>query len=155
MGWVTKLGPGRCRSLLPELSRFSQIGHIIFRALVGLNTSVPFACRFVACSSRIKVSQTDRHTDEQTKYRNPRCASASRVNKILGCAKLDCRTNYTRLGTKRRNSNSETGIFGFCNQRPDYSKVKSLSGNMNRYIEIRFQLTHTTQLCRDPDGVKP
>ena len=37
--------------------------------------------------------------------------------------------------TKRRNSNSETGIFGFCNQRSDYSRIKSLLGNMNRYIE--------------------
>ena len=58
--------PGRCRFLLPERSRFSQIGHIMFRAVVALNTSVPFACRFVACSSRIKVEQTDRQTDRQT-----------------------------------------------------------------------------------------
>ena len=63
---VTKLGPGRCRSLLPERSRFSQIGHIIFRAVVALKTSVPFACRFVACSSRIKVSQTDTQTDRRS-----------------------------------------------------------------------------------------
>ena len=69
-------GPGRCRFLLPELSRFNLIGHIIFRAVVALKTSVPYACRFVACSSRIKVSQPD--TDE---YRNPRCACAPRVNK--------------------------------------------------------------------------
>ena len=66
MGWVTKLGPGRCRFLLPERSRFSQIGHIIFRAVVALKTSVPFTCRFVACSSRIKVEQTDRQTDRET-----------------------------------------------------------------------------------------
>ena len=56
-------GPRRGRFLLPERSRFSQIGHIIFRALVALKTSVPFACRFVACGSRIKVSQTDTQTD--------------------------------------------------------------------------------------------
>ena len=42
-------------------------------------------CRFVACGSRIKVDrQTDRqthtHTDGQTKYSNPRCACAPRVN---------------------------------------------------------------------------
>ena len=71
-----------CRCLLPERSRFSQISHIIFRVLVALKTSVPYACRFVACSSRIKVDrQTDRHTDGQTtKYRNPRCAFAPGVN---------------------------------------------------------------------------
>ena len=63
MGWVTKLGPGRCQFLLPERSRFSQIGHIIFRALVALKMSVPFTCRFAACSSRIKVRQTDTQTD--------------------------------------------------------------------------------------------
>ena len=63
MGWVTKLGPGRCRFLLPELSRFSQIGHIIFRAVVALKTTVPYACRFVACSSIVKVCQTDTQTD--------------------------------------------------------------------------------------------
>ena len=63
MGWVTKLDPRRCQFLLPERSRFSQIGHIIFRAVVALKTSVPFTCRFIACSSRIKVCQTDTQTD--------------------------------------------------------------------------------------------
>ena len=77
MGWVTKHGPRQCRFLFPEHSRFSQIGHIIFRALVALKTSVPFTCGFVACSSRVKVE----HTDRQTKYHNPRCACALRVNK--------------------------------------------------------------------------
>ena len=103
MGWVTKRGPRRCRFVLPERSRFSQIGHIIFRTLVALKTSVPLTCRFVACSSRIKVDRqtdththththtrthththththTQTHTDGQTKYRNPR-ACAPRVNK--------------------------------------------------------------------------
>ena len=63
MGWVTNVVQGGAAFLLPERSRFSQIGHIIFRALVALKTSVPFACRFVACGSRIKVSQTDTQTD--------------------------------------------------------------------------------------------
>ena len=87
MGWVTKLGPGRCQFLLSEHSRFSQIGHIIFQALVALETGVPFTCHFVACSSRIEVDrQTDTHThtDGQTKYRNPRCACAPRVNQFIG-----------------------------------------------------------------------
>ena len=61
MGWVTKRGLRQCLFLLPGRSSFSQIGHIIFRALVALKTSVPFVCRFVSCSSRIKVNrQTDR-----------------------------------------------------------------------------------------------
>ena len=78
-----------------------------------------------------------------------------KIKYILRCAKLDCRMNYTRRGTKRRNSNLETGIFGFCNQRPHYSRIKSLSGNMNGNIEKRFQLRHTTQLWRNLDVVKP
>ena len=72
-----------CRFLLPELSCFSQIGHIIFRVLVALRTSVPFACRFVSCSSKIKVDRQTHahtHTDGHTKYRNPCCACALRVN---------------------------------------------------------------------------
>ena len=63
MGWVTKRGPRWGRFLLPERSRFSQIGRIIFRALAALKTSVPFTCRFVACSWKIKV---DRQTHTQT-----------------------------------------------------------------------------------------
>ena len=63
-----KLGPGWCQFLLPERSCFSQIGHIIFRALVALKTSVPFVCRFIACSSRIKV---DRHTRTHTQTDRP------------------------------------------------------------------------------------
>ena len=65
-GWVTKRGPLRCRFFLPERSRFSQIGHIIVRALVALKASVPFTCRFVARSSRIKVEQTDTQTHRRT-----------------------------------------------------------------------------------------
>ena len=56
-------------------------------------------------------------------YSSRRFVQSILQDKILGCAKLDCNTNYTRLGTKRRKSNSETGIFGFCNQRPDYSRT--------------------------------
>ena len=45
-------------------------------------------------------------------------------------------------------------VFVFYNQRSNYSRIKSLTGNINGNIETRSQLTHTTQLCRDPDGVK-
>ena len=59
-------GLWRLPYLAIQCVRFSKIGHIIFRAVVALKTSVPFTCRFVACSARVKVEQTDRQTDTQT-----------------------------------------------------------------------------------------
>ena len=58
--------------------RFSKVArHIRFHALVALKLLVSL----IACSARIVVNkQTDRQTDTQTKYCNPRCAYAPRVN---------------------------------------------------------------------------
>ena len=85
----------RVRTLIAELGhkhglpclaiqcvRLSKIGQITFRGLVALKTSVPFTCRFVACSSRIKVDRlTDTHTQtgkQSIHYCHPR-ACAQRV----------------------------------------------------------------------------
>ena len=52
-----------------------------FHALVALKLLVSLISRLVACSARIVVdTQTDRQTDTQTNYCNPRCACAPRVN---------------------------------------------------------------------------
>ena len=40
-----------------ERRRFSEIGHIIFRAIVGMKTTVPFLRRYVARSLRINVDR--------------------------------------------------------------------------------------------------
>ena len=48
-----------------------------------LEPLVSLMSRFGACSARIRGDRhthTDRHTDTQSKYRNPRCACAPRVN---------------------------------------------------------------------------
>ena len=64
---------------------FQQNRHIIFHALVALKLLVSLISRLVACSARIVVDrptdrQTNKQTDTQTKYCNPRCACAPRVN---------------------------------------------------------------------------
>ena len=60
---------------------FQKNRHIIFLALVALKLLVSLISRLLACSARIVVyRQTDRQTDTQTKYCNPRCARAPRVN---------------------------------------------------------------------------
>ena len=65
----------------PERSRFSEIATFSFHALVALKLLVSLISHPVACSPRIVVEkQTDRQT--QTKYYNPRCACAPRVNKL-------------------------------------------------------------------------
>ena len=60
---------------------FQQNRHITFHALVALKLLVSLISRLVACSARIVVDrQTNRQTDTQTNYCNPRCACAPRVN---------------------------------------------------------------------------
>ena len=104
MGRVTKLGPGRCRFILPERSLLAQSTTLLFERLLHWKTSVPFVCRFVACRSRIKVRktdrQTDRHTDGQTKYRNPRCACAPRVKKACNTVNVYYAHNLTCVYTR-------------------------------------------------------
>ena len=52
-----------------------------FHALVALKLLISLISRLVACSARIVVDkQTERQTDTQTNYCNPRCACAPRVN---------------------------------------------------------------------------
>ena len=59
---------------------FQQNRHIFFHALVALKLLVSLISRPVACSARIVVDrQTDRQTDTQANYCNPRCACAPRV----------------------------------------------------------------------------
>ena len=70
-----------------ERSRFSEIDHINFLALVALKLLVSFISRLVACSARIVADkqtnkQTDRQTDTQNDYCNPSCTCAPRVNYI-------------------------------------------------------------------------
>ena len=67
-----------------ECSRFSKIGTLNFLPLyVALKLLVSLISRLVACSARIVVyRQTEKQTDTQTKYCNPRCACAPRVNYI-------------------------------------------------------------------------
>ena len=66
-----------------ERSRFQQNRHVIFPALVALNLLVSLISRLVACSARIVADkQTNRQTDTQNDYCNPRCACAPRVNDL-------------------------------------------------------------------------
>ena len=70
---IAGLGHGHGLWWLPYLAIqcvcLSKIGHIIIRVVVALKTSVPFTCRFVACSSRIKVDrQTERGTEIQYRF---------------------------------------------------------------------------------------
>ena len=60
---------------------FQQNRHIIFLALVALKLLVSLMSRLVACSARIVADkQTNKQTDTQNDYCNPRCACAPRVN---------------------------------------------------------------------------
>ena len=59
---------------------FQQNPHITFLARVALKLLVSLISRLVACSARIVG---DRQTDTPDNYRNPRCACAPRVNKII------------------------------------------------------------------------
>ena len=62
-----------------ERSRFRKIPTSVFNALVALKLFISLISRLVACSARIVVErQTDR--DTQTKYCNPGCACALKVN---------------------------------------------------------------------------
>ena len=71
-----------------ERSRFSKIATLIFLPLVALKLLVSLISRLVACSARVVVDrQTDRHTDTQNDYCNPRCACAPRVT----CGTFDIR----------------------------------------------------------------
>ena len=57
---------------------------LIFHALVALKLLVSLISRLVACSARIVVDrQTNRQTDTQTNYCNPRCACAPRLNYFI------------------------------------------------------------------------
>ena len=63
------------------MQSFQQNRHIIFLALITLKLLVSLISRLVACSARIVGDrQTDRQTDTQDNYYNPRCACAPRVN---------------------------------------------------------------------------
>ena len=65
------------------MQSFQQNRHIIFHALVALKLLVSLISRLVACSVRIVIDrQTNRQTDTQTNYCNPRCACAPRVNNM-------------------------------------------------------------------------
>ena len=57
---------------------FNENRHFKNEASVALNLLVSLFGRFVACGSR---NRGNRQTDTQTKYCNPRCACAPRVNK--------------------------------------------------------------------------
>ena len=62
---------------------FQRNRNILFLALVALKLLVSFIIRLVACSARIVADkQTNRQTDTQNDYCNPRCACVSRVNDL-------------------------------------------------------------------------
>ena len=62
-----------------HISRTQSFSHIIFHALVALKMLVSLISRLVACSPRIVVDkQTDRPTDTQNDYCNPRCAGLTK-----------------------------------------------------------------------------
>ena len=66
---------------ISQTQSFQQNCHIVFHALVALKLLVSLISRLVACNPRIVIdTHTDRQTDTQTKYCNPRCACAPRVN---------------------------------------------------------------------------
>ena len=63
---------------------FQQNRHIIFVALVALRLLVSLISHPVAFSPRIVVdTHTPTQTDTQTKYCNPRCECAPRINHIF------------------------------------------------------------------------
>ena len=63
---------------------FQRNRHIIFLALVALKLLVSLISRLVACSARIVADkQTNKQTDTQNDYCNPRCVCAPRVNKMI------------------------------------------------------------------------
>ena len=69
---------------------FQENRHVNINVLVAQKPLVPLIGRLVACSAR---THTDRRTDKQTKYCNPRCACAPRVN---DCVTM-CHVPQTRL----------------------------------------------------------
>ena len=81
---------------------FQENSHVNINVLVAQNPLVPLIGRLVACSAR---TRTDRRTDKQTKYCNPRCACAPRVNhhdygKISSWSKnFQCRHNSSTFGS--------------------------------------------------------
>ena len=60
---------------------FQRNRHVVFLTLVALKLLVSLISRLVVCSARIVADkQTNRQTDTQNDYCNPRCACAPRVN---------------------------------------------------------------------------
>ena len=71
MGWIMQRVPRQCQFLPLELEKLA----LCFSSAC-CTEAVALKSRLIACSARLVV---DRYT--QTKYRNPHCACAPRVNK--------------------------------------------------------------------------
>ena len=63
---------------------FQEKRPIKIKDLATLKRFVAVIGRSVPCTARLASRRTDRQTDRQTKYRDPRCACAPRVNNNEG-----------------------------------------------------------------------
>ena len=83
----------------------------IFLALVALKLLVLLISRLVACNARIVADkQTNKQTDTQNHYCNPRCACALRVNKYILYRQRGPVVRLSRLASARPISyNSDDG----------------------------------------------
>ena len=94
-----------------------QNRHITFRAPVALEPLVSLMSQLGPCRSRISGDrQTDRqtNTDTQTKYSDPRCACAPRVNK-----------HYLHLYQVQKHPNKITLIFFVLSMKSVTALVRS------------------------------
>ena len=83
-GELPRTPASECEEMQPILTYSHDNGDArrhIFLALVALKLLVSLISRLVVCSARIVADkQTNRQTDTQNDYCNPRCACAPRVN---------------------------------------------------------------------------